>query len=495
MQSRTDIKNFILDIESKFPVDKWKINNIHIWPIVRLNLYFFLIRKIELGKTDEELALKSIPQKKNNLSVKHKLKQTRNNLKSIVKYHLWLRNLSKKKFLFYCNTNANVVVDNKNITKLLYPLIQKYSINKQSSFMEVGAKNNYPNLNQDININFNSALDLFLIKRNYQKKLGIVKSLGKIDCPQYDNFLGLLSNNYLTKGFEKATDNLQSLKNNFDFFYPLFYSILKNISPSYLFQVCYYGSLNSFLLISIARKLNIKVIEMQHGPQTDVHLAYGNWSKIPEAGYNCMPNVFWNWDIHSKNTIQSWSKNDSEIKSFVGGNPWLEYWQHKSTNIESKNFILYSLQPSPLKLENLFPDTLLRIIKTNKEKWYLRLHPLQLNEKDNLIEFLKAKEVFDLVNIDDATNRTLPELLISCKIHITNFSGSAIEAAMFNKFSIIIHPIGEIGFKELIQLNHARYLNPVDENFENDFFDLLNNIPTISYKFEIEVNEISKFFN
>ena len=46
MQNRSDIKEFILLIERDFSVNSWKINSTHLWPILRIHLFFYLINKI-----------------------------------------------------------------------------------------------------------------------------------------------------------------------------------------------------------------------------------------------------------------------------------------------------------------------------------------------------------------------------------------------------------------------------------------------------------------
>lgn len=47
MQNRVDIKDFILKIEHDFPVNNWKVDDVHLWPILRIRLFFYLIDKIE----------------------------------------------------------------------------------------------------------------------------------------------------------------------------------------------------------------------------------------------------------------------------------------------------------------------------------------------------------------------------------------------------------------------------------------------------------------
>jgi hypothetical protein len=47
MQNRIDIKNFIVQIEQNFSVNEWQVNDIYLWPIIRIKLFFYLINKIE----------------------------------------------------------------------------------------------------------------------------------------------------------------------------------------------------------------------------------------------------------------------------------------------------------------------------------------------------------------------------------------------------------------------------------------------------------------
>ena len=44
--TRSDIKEIINDVEAKFPVDKWIIDGIHIWPVIRIQLYEDLSYKL-----------------------------------------------------------------------------------------------------------------------------------------------------------------------------------------------------------------------------------------------------------------------------------------------------------------------------------------------------------------------------------------------------------------------------------------------------------------
>jgi len=47
LSNRSDIVQFILKLEKDFQVNTWKVNQVHLWPKIRLLLYFHLVFHIE----------------------------------------------------------------------------------------------------------------------------------------------------------------------------------------------------------------------------------------------------------------------------------------------------------------------------------------------------------------------------------------------------------------------------------------------------------------
>lgn len=128
----------------------------------------------------------------------------------------------------------------------------------------------------------------------------------------------------------------------------------------------------------------------------------------------------------------------------VTGNCWVELW--KSGKVSSRpyhwpeNIILYTLQP----VENCFEDYLMETIKRTAStfRWWIRLHPRQFHEKVIIFQRLRDGGVLHMVNLEEATEFPLPEVLIRSSLHITKFSGSFLEATEFNVPSIIIDQRG-----------------------------------------------------
>ena len=64
MQNRVDVKKFIVQIEKDFSVNEWQVNDIYLWPIIRIKLFFYLINKIE-----SEIKISSIQSRGSNQNI------------------------------------------------------------------------------------------------------------------------------------------------------------------------------------------------------------------------------------------------------------------------------------------------------------------------------------------------------------------------------------------------------------------------------------------
>jgi hypothetical protein len=108
------------------------------------------------------------------------------------------------------------------------------------------------------------------------------------------------------------------------------------------------------------------------------------------------------------------------------------------------------------------------------------LHPRQLNELDKIKSYLKINGIYDLVNIEEATSLPLPMLLSNASIHVTHFSGTAIESSFFNVLTVLLNEIGVFSFQSIISSQKAVYLNPNDIDFEQKLHTIIqknNNLP------------------
>ena len=106
MTNRVDIRDFIVSIENKFPVNDWEIYNIKIWPIIRIRLFFYLISKLETKPQQisnyKDLIINSkISFRTRVLNfIKYGLKARIINKLGILYYYYWLNTLPKKNIYF-----------------------------------------------------------------------------------------------------------------------------------------------------------------------------------------------------------------------------------------------------------------------------------------------------------------------------------------------------------------------------------------------------------
>ena len=465
MKNRVDIKNFILQIEKDFPINNWKVNGIHVWPILRYHLFFFLIYSTEKSR----LKFKTEKKSKKGDSVF-------SFWGSIFQWINFTFLIKKKEKLFFSPNHVRVNYKNKSFDRFFDSII------KQQQLQNVSYKFNYHDENEnDLKIEDDNYYSLLQYNKGFKnlyklknKLLGNKKLASRLEFDDYSLFLEFLNTNPLTKDFAtKYSENfIVNYTENILVNALFFETILKKTKPKEIFIICYYTPLMHALLIA-AKKRNIKVIEVQHGPMSNTHLSYTNWTNVPQEGYEFLPDEFWCWDEESLLNMTNWTSNTNAHKAFLGGNPWIDFLKNDNEAYHlPNNMVLYTLQP--LAFDVLFPTELIELIKKGEWIWYVRLHPRQYNQKQEIITFLQDNAIFEFVNIEEAFNFPLPVLLNTCRIHLTHFSGSAIEASLQNKFTILLDELGVDTFKEIIQNQKALYL-PIDHNFSQEFSKIINN--------------------
>jgi hypothetical protein len=265
--------------------------------------------------------------------------------------------------------------------------------------------------------------------------------------------------------------------------------IFKYCKPKLICVLCYYNKPMYGLLLA-AKKNGITTLDFQHGGLGEYHSAY-NFLKVPPNGYNTLPDNFALWDKNSYETIISWSKHTYH-NAFVSGNPWIEYVKKniKVNNFGSDKYILFTMT---LGRDLMLPNYIIRAIKNNRFKWFLRFHPRTTNaDKKWMIDKMKN---LNLINFEiDISNKTpLPILLIKCWAHVSQSSGSLFEASILGvERNIVTEELGYNFCKHLVINGNIKYFN--DHSYcLNNFIDEISSINK-NMK-ETESNSIISIFN
>ncbi len=447
-----DVSNFILFIEKEFPVHLWKVNSIDIWPLIRVKLQY------KLNPYKESLVTKSSSYGK--MKSGSKLESIKRFLNSILVY----RKLKKVDFVATSNFSHLSPYKNKIYNKFYDPLL---AVNPKGLVIEHNSKffpKKHLQSNDDKVFYFEDFSYYLEIIYSKLRRFKLYNPVSKVHLPKYSEFLLYLKENGRDESYKEfELKKFNNILFNIDVYSKVYRKILRRTKPKFGFEICHYNA-NSIAFSLATKKLNIPSVEIQHGAQPKIHMAYSLWSNVPENGFNTLPKIYWNWDNESSFNINSWISENHFHQSIVLGNPWIEFVKKQSDFSEKidGNYILYSLQP--FNFELLFPNYLIDYIKKNKgSKWRLRNHPTDYNRKEEYISFLTEKGLIDLVIFDSENLISLPEALNESILHVTFNSGTVLEANQFGVKSIIIDPDnGAKYFDTLIEKGEAEIVNPSD---------------------------------
>jgi hypothetical protein len=456
-----NILKLINEIDGKFPVNRWVIDSVHVWPLIRFHLYFsFFTQNVSkkvvlpppLGNYEEDglgrfqdlnrvavnilrsfwkLACARVMDSSNSLSVnKH--------------FDVLLLNYS----------TYMTKVDGLWYSKLCDPFVSYLSKKGMSCLMLTGGYECYtPRFTKSVFI---------------QPYLTIFRMIGMLSChSKHENFKELKGLNDYVKSsglflesfslIEPVIKRIKQIKAIAKYFK----MILRKTKPKIVFVSCYYST-ESMGLILACHRLGIPSIDIQHGLQGDLHVAYAGWNHLPDKGYELLPKIFWCWSEAEASTIERWSKYHSSVhRPVVGGNLFINQWL-AGDNVVVKDYdkIMVELKASNqdrihilFSLNGNTENELIKMIKTikgiNKSGlrcfFWVRLHPVTVGQKEDVRKILIKSEINN-IELDNATELPLYAILRHIDIHITEFSSVIIEAESFYVPSIVVNKMGVENF-------------------------------------------------
>ena len=230
----------------------------------------------------------------------NKIKGKLNKLVSMLFAPIWFAKLHKKKFIFIAQDAHRVNYDGKRYNRFFDILIDKYGLENDSLYFEKTTAHSKKVERNHLLRDYDKALAV-AVKRFRMKKI----TNHHFENDGYKMFLSYLEAHPQTKDFVSKYTEEKLSKWYSQTAIPkilFFKKVLRKIAPEQIMILCYYSE-NIMLLLAAANELNIKTIEMQHGPQSPLHLCYASWGLVPNDGYGVLPRTYWCWDIESKSTI------------------------------------------------------------------------------------------------------------------------------------------------------------------------------------------------
>ncbi len=486
---QSEILSFLNKIEKEIPVNNWKVGNRNIWPLVRITLAFDLFIVEDFNSNNQIAKYRSFFSKL--------LKVVKTIFIGFLNY---FKDFSMNDFsnsqvdvMYLINSSTRYYkVDGKwynPFSDPFYSIINKQNIKQRVVELTSDYQFRIPRYRKSKFV----QLDFFLI----QFKALIISKFRKIDFRKFEG-IDIL-NSKLSSTFLKYKKLNEHYFNSrliaFELYRKYYLKALKKWQPKVI--VCHgFYSPDVLALISAAKELNIKTIEVQHGVQGKYHLAYSNWNNIPVEGYELFPDVFWTWTESEKKNIESWLQTNTKHKVIVGTNPGLFILDERGddTSIEISNKIKSFINSKPAEKNIIFtvqaffelPEFLINTIVNNSNwNWWLRVHPQYSETKKPIVEKFESLGCKNVI-VEEAGAFPLTELLKFMDLHITEFSSSVIEAKSLGVNSVVINDKGKNLYSEFIELGEVKFAGN-----ETDLFDAIKSLS--NSKQTSIINEFEKF--
>ena len=429
MDILSKINSKIKSIEVGLDLDQLELRGINLWPIIKSQFISEIFHK-DFGESEVI---------KQSLNLKSTLLHTWDFLKSVLI-------LFKKKrdfFLIYASDKSGkLILDGKTIHKNFTPFEWEKG-EKKVLFVEFGRIDlNFPKMNS-INLSF-----LFLLFRpiiTFYYKIILKKKLKKVS--EYLNELEIE-----IKNFKEKIHLFYSLK--------LFFRIVLILNKPKNIYVKSFDNLVSFSLVGAANQLNIDTIEYQHGQQGENSLRYTNWNKVPLNGFIVIPKYFWLWEEIFEKKFQQWIHKQNFHKTFIKSNLWLEYSRktfNKKNNLikNDKINVLVCLQFLEI------PKIVINAMKIeNNIKWWIRLHPRQIDQKSTILDILASHEIsINKFELDLSNKLIFEELVFNMDSLVSGYSSSLYEAYSYGIKSITVGEEGKKAYNRFIEkklIYHAK---------------------------------------
>lgn len=461
----SQIMDVIRDMERRFAVDQWTVDGIALWPFLRVRLNFDLFRAHQLDQPAVTLAGYALAIAKNAARFCYaSLADVRGNR---------LRP-GRADVVFLSDGLSFALLNGSWYEKYCDPLIERFSERGLSSLL-VSPSHAYHIPRHTPSIFIQPRLDAVMVRRTlHAPRMAVSEAFGR-EYPQYARRLRELDLDVAALTTDAVFRYAAIIRDIAE----LYRGILSRAVARLAFIVCYY-SVEGMAFNLACRELGIPSVELQHGGgfEGDLHVAYAAWTKVPQDGYALLPSHFWCWTGNDVEVIRRWNATVAgRHQPVLGGNPWMNEWRAGTSAVVSeydhrvaaaqgaaadRRQLLVTLQYGFADDRALGP-LLDAIRRTQHEwRWWVRLHPVMLTERDAVRSLLAHHGIVEY-DLDAASDLPLYALLRHMDLHLTHSSATVIETSAFGIPSVIVSEYGREFFPAQITAGRARAANSTDE--------------------------------
>ena len=462
-----DIARIITSLEKKYPVGDWEVNGVKVWPFLRIENYALMSYKSVNSNT---VNTKSLNYVKTILNAKF------NKITAEAADQKMNSKLQPTDVVFLGDGVSFTKLNNVWYDKFCDPIYDHYKSKNYKTFrFDTGHNFFVPRYSPSKfvqNAIDNIVIKSLLVRKLFKKRDFEVKLEGYqdfINDPEVVSYLPSLPSEY---ALVAKVHKIIKIKN-------YYLRALLKLKPKLAYIVSYYYDAGMAFILA-CDQLNIKTIDIQHGVQGDLHLAYGMWEKVPLEGYASMPDYFWVWSATEKIAIDKWSVKLNKHRAAVGGNLFAQMWKDDESQLvkfydeiyikkclsASHCSILLTLSPG-MTTDELMLETWKTIeVTQNTYNWCIRLHPVMIADKASIINLLNERGIFNF-ELDLSTTLPLYTILRNVDLHITTQSSVVVEAIEFGLPNIVTSKYGESLYKNLLGSNLVSFCYDAETiNFE-----------------------------
>ena len=454
------IEKKLRDIESAFFQNQIIIDDIQVWPIIKDFYYSLELASFVGKKTLCASTLYKIPKL-------YFLKKYIWNLVYNFYYYLikleFLLNLKKSQFLFLDVMNKEYLdkKDNAFYSKYISPYFSSISAVGKTTIVKLTleeedriVKKNYSFESKYI-LKARKYFYLLNIHKMYQYNRQFAEVLVPID--RYSNDKPYKYSDYASSLSIKLID--------INFYKEISFMALKKVKPKSVFIETYFGHNDYYGAILSAKKLNIPVIDIQHGNSSS--FMYRGYDFEINSNKCVLPDYYWVWSKLEYDYVLSERPAKNVLMPILLGK---HFFEEVSTEFSEIDALILDIKKKYSKVVLITfqynyrqYEFLKNVISDSKDCFFLfRFHPLDYTDpgfREYYINYFS-----ELVNIEYemTTKVSINALFKLIDLHLTLSSAAAIDALNFNVKTILLN-------KEYAETHFKMYYNKgVFLTFEND---------------------------
>lgn len=480
-----DICKFIVDLESQYEVEKWVVDGIHIWPLVRLaigeSIYFseqksdVITDKPEwwVGKNLKRLAKEFF----------RFLKLYISDYKNNAKYD------GEEILCIVANGNRDIRIKNSGwYHHIINPIYDEINLKGKRIFSLEYFYGDYNTMAPRYNPS--KIINIGILLRIIKQKIKILLP-GQECLPMFDEVVKKCEKVGVPKTVFDVRNILVTIRAA-----EQYYCEMLRHKDIKLIIISDWRNTFEMGLTMAAKKLGLKCIEIWHGYYGPDSITHFWWHKQPAGGYEVRPDYYWCW---TKKSAESMNGELINGKAIYGGIPYKLAWDRglKSRIAcldinfmgkipTSKKIVLFSLNPN-VDIEE-YPEWLLDVIRETNGRyfWLLRKHDrVKRQSGENAI--CEACDKLENVEWRYSSEVPLFQLLECADVHVTYDSSVVFEALSMGIKTIFLSKFVRYRYEEQIGEGTAMYIDN-----KKDMLEYLDKYCSTKIKVNTDINGTGK---